>query len=445
MKRGNAIKNTAWLLAGSIARMLVQLVIGAISARYLGPSNYGTLNYVAAYINLFSIICELGLSIIIVNEIVNHKDEDGTYVGTTIAMRIIASVISTGALLFITKIVEGNDPVIRGIVIIRSMGLIFDSFNTISFWYQSKLQSKYTTFYELIAYVLSSIYKISILVFNKDIFWFAAATTVDSFLLAVFFLWGFRKHSIQKLRINVTLCKKLLKLGLPFIFSGIMVYIYGQTDRIMIGKMLTRTDVGFYSCASTIGTMIAFVPQAIMNSSKTVVMEQFNKNQYIFELKMRQSLAAVLWIMNIYAVFLLVFGRYVISFLFGKDYIPATNALNVLIWSYGLSYVGTLRNVWLICENKISYASFFSTFGALINIILNFFMIPKLGIVGASIATVVTQCFTTFIAPFLLSPTRRFSILLVDGFCLRNIEIKSTIENGKMLLKKKLTKIKGEK
>lgn len=439
LKRGNVLVNTGWQIAGSLARMVVQLIIGAFSARYLGPSNYGILNYVAAYISLFSIICELGLTLTIVNEIIKHKDEDGVYVGSAIFMRIVASLVSMAALLIISSIVDGNDSVIRGVVFIRSLGLLFDSFNTINFWYQSKLQSKFTTLFELIAYIVSSIYKVCILAFRKDIFWFAAATTVDSFLIAMFLFWGFKKQSGFKFGIDKAVCKDLLKSGVPFILSGIMVYVYGQADRIMIGKMMTQTDVGYYSCAATIGTLIAFLPQAIMNSSKTVIIEQHGINYKKFELCMRQTLAIILWIMNVYALILFVFGRIAILVLYGNDYMPALPTLKVLIWSYGLSYVGTLRNIWLICEGKRKYATIFSVIGATLNIILNYFMIAQWGIVGAAIATVITQGVTTFVAPFIFKDTRRFSVLLIEGLCLRNIELK------KHLLQNKLVKAKIEK
>lgn len=423
MKKGGVLQNTGWLIAGSITRMLVQLIIGAISARYLGPSNYGVLNYVAAYINLFSIICELGLTITIVNEIVKANVSEGTLVGTAIAMRFFAGILSMIALLIITFIVDGNDPIIRGVVIIRAIGLIFDSCNTINYWYQSQLQSKYATLFELMAYIVSSVYKIIILILQKNIFWFAAATTIDSFFIAVFYLMGFKRHSKSKLQFSFQEGKRLLLIGFPFIFSGIMVFIYGQTDRIMIGKMLTQTDVGYYSCASSIGTMIGFIPQAIMNSGKTIIMDEKKKNKMLFELRTRQTISAVLWVMNIYAFVMFFFGRFAILILFGKDYLPAVNTLKILIWSFGLSYVGTLRNVWLICEDKRQYATVFSTIGAASNICLNFCLIPFWGINGAALATIITQVMTTFFAPAVFKNTRRFSVLLIQALFLKNIEL----------------------
>lgn len=423
LDRGNVFQNIGWSIIGSILRLLVQLILGIVSARYLGPQNYGILNYVGAYINLFSIVCELGLTITIVNEIIASKESEGTLIGTAIFMRFIAGIIAMLSLLLITRFVDGNDPVIKGVAMIRSVGLIFDSVNTINYWYQAQLQSKYTALYELVAYIMSSIYKVIILIQHKDIFWFAAATTVDSLFIAIFYLIGFRQHSSCKLKFSFREGKRLLKIGIPFIFSGIMVYVYGQTDRIMIGQLLTQTDVGYYSCASSIGTIIGFIPQAIMNSGKPVIMEA-HKNVQKYELRLRQTISAVLWVMIIYSVVILLLGYYVVLLLYGKEYLPALNTLKILVWSYGLSYVGTIRNIWLVCEKKRKYATIFSTFGAIANIGLNFQFIPIWGINGAAIATVFTQVITTFLAPFCFKKTRRFSILLMQALFFRGIEIK---------------------
>lgn len=428
MKKGNMLKNTGWLIAGSIARMIIQLIIGAISARYLGPQNYGVLNYVNAYISLFSIICELGLTITIVNEILHNKDREGILVGSAIFVRLMTSLISVLVLMTIIFITDKGDKYVLGVAAIRSLSLIFDSVNTITYWYQSKLQSKYTTLFELLAYAISSIYKVIILIFQKDIFWFAAATTIDSCIIAILLLCGFKKHSNQKLGVSISTCSHLLKIGLPFIFSGIMVYVYGQTDRIMIGKMISQEAVGFYSCASTIGTLIGFLPQAIMNSSKSVIMEQSKKDYKLFEKRTTQTIAAVLWTMILYAVFVTVFGKIIVNILYGEQYFGALSALKVLIWSYGLSYVGTIRNVWLICENKRPYATLFSSIGAAANIVLNLILIPIYGIVGAAIATVSTQLLTTFIAPFLIQPTRRFSLLFIKGLILKDVDVGKAIQ-----------------
>ena len=423
----NAFQNTAWLMFGSITRMIIQLIVGAISARYLGPTNYGVLNYAGAYISLFSIICELGLTISIVNEIVKDRDNEGLCVGTAIVLRCVTAVFSILVLGLLIQIIDSGDPQIYRVTLIRSVGLFFESFYTIAFWYQAKLQSKYTAVFELIAYAISATYKVVILIMQKNVYWFAAAATIDSAIIAIMFVWGYFRHCNNPLTFSKVMAKRLIITGLPFIFSGIMVYIYGQTDRIMIGKMMTQTDVGFYSCAASIGTMVGFIPQAIMNSGKTVIMTAKNENQISYEKSMRNTIAAVFWTMNIYAMFIILFGKYVILIMYGGEYLAAMSPLCILIWSYGFSYVGTLRNIWLICEDKKRYATLFSTIGAIANILLNLVLIPKYGIRGAAVATVATQVVTTFVMPYVFAETRRFAQLLLEGFFLKGVEVKPLI------------------
>lgn len=428
LNRGNIISNTVWMLLGSITRLLVQLVIGAITARYLGPHDYGVLSYVGAYISFFSILCELGLTITIVNEIVNNPLDQGKTVGTAIVLRIVASVLSTLLLVLLSAIIDGNNEMIIRVALLRAFGLFFDSFSTITFWFQSKLQSKYVVTYELVAYIITSVYKIVIIICQKNIYWFAVALSLDSALVAIFLLVGYGKHSEYKLGFEKKRCYHLIKQGIPFVLSGVMVFVYGQTDRIMIGKMLSQEDVGLYTCAATIGTMIAFIAQAIINTSKPVIMEQKNINKDLYESRIRQTIFFIIWIMNLYAIIILFGGKMLIWLLYGKDFFAADSALKVLVWSYGLAYVGTVRNIWLICENKKRYATVFSTFGAVANICLNLFMIPAWGIVGASIATLTTQIITSFLAPLMFKQTRDFSLLLLDGLLARNIKMEETVE-----------------
>lgn len=424
LKSGNVLKNTSWLIIGNIFRMVIQLIIGAISARYLGPGNYGILNYVIAYTSLFSIICELGLTITIVNELVIKKNEQGKILGTAITLRFIIGIISVIVLQGLVFIVDHGDKAIQIITLIKSIGLLFESFNSFSGWYQYKLQSKYIVIIELISYAISSIFKIYVLITKKNIYWFAASSTIDIICIGIFYMLFYKKHSIEKLGFSILEAKKLLKGGVPFILGGIMIFIYGQTDRIMLKVFIDEINVGYYSCAATISTLIGFIPQAIMNSGKTVIMEtKAEKNIKKYRIKVSQIVSIIFWIMSIYSIGVFITGKILIFIMFGKEFYPARQALNILVWSSGFSYIGTIRNIWLICEEKNRYATLFSLLGALLNIVLNYLFIIKMGIVGASLATVITQVCTTALFPSFFSETKEFSKIVMRGIFLKDISI----------------------
>ena len=70
--------NVSWILIGKFVQVVIGFCVGIISARYLGPSNYGLINYTASYVSFFSVLSGLGLDDYIMKEMIDHKDDQGT-------------------------------------------------------------------------------------------------------------------------------------------------------------------------------------------------------------------------------------------------------------------------------------------------------------------------------------------------------------------------------
>ena len=89
------LKNTAWNIGGKVLQMVISLFVGMLTARYLGPSNYGIIGYTASYVTFFSVIAQLGFDSVAVKEILEHPDKQGEILGSTIFFRVIISMVST--------------------------------------------------------------------------------------------------------------------------------------------------------------------------------------------------------------------------------------------------------------------------------------------------------------------------------------------------------------
>ena len=158
--KNKVVKNAGWLMMGKIIHMVLSFFIGLISARYLGPSNYGLINYANAYTTFFTAICTLGINSIIVKNFVDKPDEEGESLGTTIVLRLISSFLSVGVIVFIVRVVDGNEPLTLLVVALYSISLVFHSFDIFRQWFQSKFLSKYYAIATLISYVAASAYKV---------------------------------------------------------------------------------------------------------------------------------------------------------------------------------------------------------------------------------------------------------------------------------------------
>ena len=92
--RNKVVKNASWLMMGKMVQMLLSFLVSILTARFLGPSNYGLINYGTAYTTFFASVCTLGINSIIVKNFVDFPEEQGVTIGTTLILRAISSGLS---------------------------------------------------------------------------------------------------------------------------------------------------------------------------------------------------------------------------------------------------------------------------------------------------------------------------------------------------------------
>lgn len=404
-----------------IYQMLLSLVIGVISARYLGPSNYGTINYAASYISFFTIICALGLEGIVVKEMVDDREREGVVLGTSIVMRLIAGLLSMVTVCIIVAVVNPGDQVLLVVAFLQSLVLLFNAFHIIDTWYQSWLRSKVSSIIKCLAYTGMSIYRIWLLVTGKSVEWFAFATSLDALIIAVLFMLCYKKDGNHKLQFNVSKGKSLIFLSYSLIISYLMSAIYSQMDRLMIGKMINQTYVGYYAAAATICNMWLFIPQALANSARPLIMKLKGEDEDLYIKRIKQITGLTFWIGVVFAVIVTLMSDFIIDVLYGIDYVQAREPLLLLIWSTVFSSLSYARSIWMICENKQRYTKQIVLCGVVINLIMNFIGISLVGMNGAAFATLVTEIVCCLIAPLLFKETRVYVKYIVASVNIFNL------------------------
>lgn len=406
-------KNSIWIIVERIIQMLISLVIGSLTVRYLGPSNYGLINYGQSIVLLFSAITKLGLENIIIKEYIDNKETSGEIVGSAMALRILSSFVSVILIIATIMVLKPNNNLILWITIIQSLCLFFQVYEILEFYFQSKLESKKVSITKVIAYIFATIYKVYLLVSHKSIIWFCFSTLIDyAIIMIILFVW-FKKE--KKLKVRKLIMKDLLTKGSPFIISSMMITIYMQTDKIMIGSMLDEYQLGLYSAATAICILWGFIPEAIINSMRPVIFEKKKTSEEEYLKKIKLLFMIVFWLGIFFCLGISIFSKLVIYILYGKEYFDAQMCLIIAVWYTTFAYLGTARTVWLVAENKAKYAKWFTIWGAIINVLLNSILIPKFGINGAAIATLVSQIFTVMITPIFYKETKVFSKIVIKS------------------------------
>lgn len=422
-RRNKEATNASWLIIGKVFQMILAFLVSIFTARYLGPDNYGIINYATAYVAFFTSLCTLGINSVIVKEFVTNPEDQGIAIGTTLVLRVISSALSSLMIVLIVSIVDRGEQSTISVSFLCSLALIFQVVDTINYWFQAQYKSKITALATLGAYICTSVYKIILLVLAKDIEWFAFATSIDYICLAIFLFGAYKRYDGPKLKFSWTKGKSLLLQSYHYILSGMMVAIYGQTDKLMIKQMMDSTSVGYYSLASSINGMWVFVLAAIIDSIVPTIMNYHKSgNVEQFKRKNRQLYAIVIYVSMFVAFCIFCFGKWAIVLIYGEAYAPAANTLKIVAWYTIFSYLGVARNAWIVCENKQKYLKYMYFSAAIINVALNYFFIPIWGSSGAALASLITQVCTSLLLPCFWRDMRPNVRLMVDAFFLKGIK-----------------------
>lgn len=420
--RSKTVKNAGWLIVGKMAQMLISLLVSLLTARYLGPANYGLINYATAYTAFFMAFCTLGINSILVKELIDHPDEEGEILGSTLLLRAISSFLSAGVIVLVVGFLEADEPTTILVTALCSLSLVFHIFEAFNFWFQSKLKSKITAIVSLTSYAITAAYKVILLVLNKSVAWFAFATSLDYICVGILLLVCYKRAGGQRLGFSVRVSKRLLRQSVHFILPSMMVSIYGYADKFMLKHMLSETEVGYYSTAVAVCGLWSFVLAAIIDSAYPSIMEASRKDEKLFEKKNRQLYAVVFYMAVVVSAMFCIFGEWIIQLLYGQQYLPAAAPLRVVTWYTAFSYLGVARDAWVVCRNKQKHLKYIYVSAALSNIVLNLVFIPFWGPTGAALASLLTQIVTIMVVPFFIKDLRRNSVLILEGICFKNIK-----------------------
>ena len=403
------VGNTVWMMTSKVYSMLVSLIVGSLSARYLGPTNYGLLNYGTAIIAFFTTICTLGLDSVIVVEMVKKPEKRGNYLGTALLLRFLASLVSFVCILVIVRIFEPENKTLQIVTLLQSLSIIFESYQVFLYWFQNNLTMKYVTIASIVGLTVTGIWRISLLATGQSVEFFALSSSISAIVCgALVLIFFFKDNNHPHLKISKTDGKYLISKSYHFIISGLAITLYSQIDRIMLGKAVSSEAVGFYSAAMTIAVMWEFIPNALINSARPILIA-IRKTDWKLYIKKYQTLLLGITLLGVcVGIGILLLGRLAILILYGKEYLPSVTVLNILIWSTSFAMIGAARTIWLVAEDKNKYAKYFAIYGAVLNVILNAIFIPKYGIVAASLTTLVSQISVAFVFPLFFSEIKEF-------------------------------------
>ncbi len=420
--------NSMWQISEKILTMLLSVVVTSIIARYLGTEKYGLVNYIISVVMLFTTFSTFGMEKITINDIVENKYSKENVLGTSFIIRIIGAIILIIISQVTIYVLNGADSLSQILGIIMGTCMIFKAFEVIEYYLQAQMKLKTVSIIRFIVAIVVAIFKIIVVYLDLGVIGFTCSYLIDVVVAGFLFYIWYRKRNRKRWRINKEYAKRLLSRCWYIAIAGLMTTIYMRIDQVMLGSMLTsKTENGIYSAAVRIAEMWYFVPLAIIASFQPVIMKQKNeRNEEEYKKNMQRLYDFVAIIGVLCGIVINLFGWLAVDILYGAEYAGASNVLAISVWAGLFATLGSARSVWLVAENKQKYTLVYTATGCVINIILNSVLIPKIGAIGAAIATLVAQLVANVISLMLFKETRESSFMILKSI-LYNRTIKDTI------------------
>lgn len=408
--------NLAWLVTDQILQMALGLLVGVWVARYLGPTQFGLLNYAIAFVSLFSSLATMGLGTLVVRDIARDPDCKEETLGTAFALQFAGGVITLVLTVTLISVLNPNEILTRWLVGIIAAGTIFQSFETINFWFQSQVQSKYTVVAKNCVSLLAAALKIGLIQIKAPLIAFAwlrlGEVAFAGFAFAL--VYQSRGNDFKLWRVSWERGKQLLQESWPLVLSSLAVFIYSKIDQIMLGS-LDKTELGYYAVAVKLSEMCDFLPMIIASSifPKLAQLREKNYGEYLKKFQVYSDTMLFLWLAVALPISLL--APFIVQTLYGEQYTDSAPVLAVYVWSQFGSNFGVARNTYFALEGQLRYGLYLTVVGSIFNIVLNSLLIPQYGALGATMATLITYFYVIILVNFLIKELRPFANLILGS------------------------------
>lgn len=410
--------NIIWLIFDQIFVLFLQFIVGVKIANYYGAEIYGKYSYALSLVAFSGIFFETLNSRIIKKYYTENNFSkivyNITFFRNTIAMILFFIPI-------ILKLIVGVENTLFWLLIFICLDNILTTTTFgIENFFEYKLESKRIVISNNIVKVISYSLQYICMLLNMRIVIIPIIRCIGSLIRVCILKFQYKKYYLvnQKIekRIDFKFLLKLIDEGKFLWITFISFLIYTQIDKIMIGYYLGEKEVGIYTIAMQLTTILAIMIGPIQNSIYPKMIELYRENYkkysdfFLFSNTLVTQLYLILTILSIIAV------KFLFKYVYSKEYFSAIDIYSILAFSILIKANGSLQTSHMTIKN-ITQKSFYKTLISLfINIFLNIILIKKYGVNGTAIATLITQFIALFVIDFFIKEYKEQALIQLRSF-----------------------------
>ena len=398
--------------------MAYGIFISILVARYLGPVAFGELNFSIAFVYVFLVISSLGMEQVLIRELTLTKEKRNQIISTSLIMRGLASFV-VYLLVVVMAICYNPDISTHILIIIIGTQILLQITDVFFTLFMAELNSKYVVLAKNIGFLIAGLIKIIFVFIKLSLVWFALATVVEFFVCSLLIIWFFKRKTDVRISLkywNKQIGKQILNSSYPLIISSVFYVIYTKLDQVMLGYLTSSDEVGYYAVAAKLSEVWYFIPSAIVNSFYPELVKLKEKNANGFKILTMRLMTVLSAFALCIALFFTFFSDMLIETLYGVEYITSGKVLTIHIWSCIIVFSAVVSGAWFVINRLEKYSFYRTGTGALVNVALNFMLIPAYGALGAAVATLVAKIIASYLMNGMFAKTKPVFLLQTKAY-----------------------------
>ena len=407
-----------WMFAEKAVQISSSLIIGIYVARYLGPERLGLLSYAIVMVGLIRPFWMLGLSPIANKKFIEKSDCEGLIFGTSLVAQVVAFFvigILAAVYLIYSEDFSKNEKIILSILFIGQIFILSQIFEQ---YFNARIKSKYISISGVVANILTGAARLGMVLLELDLVYFALAVVIEIFVKFILLTYFFLKQTTSQKTwlFDYAFLKSMLDSSWPFIITGAMTGMYMKIDQVMVKHLLGNESAGVYAIAVKLSEIWFVIPLVLTRVLFPALVEAYKTSNVLFNDRMRKFYVYItLFALAITLTMTLISGP-LINTLFGIEFLESGEVFDWYIWTIIFVYVGLVSEKWMFIHGLQKISLYNKIAAALVNIILDYYLIIIVGIEGAAISSIVAYAVSVFIGPMLWKESRVNIFLYFSSF-----------------------------
>lgn len=417
-------RNTSWLFVDRVVRLGAVLVTGIFVTRYLGPELFGELSYASALVGIFFALTSMGLDDILVRDLVRRPERRDQLMGTAVAIKFGgAAVLFTTVM--VLAVMKGLDTTKLTMVLLIACAEFLKPFTIVEQYMYAHVQGRTAAVVNMVTVVLASIFRLGLVLVHAPLVWFATAYVVEMALGAMAFLIAYRWMGLgwRKWKYDKRTALYLLNQSWPLVIFGLALYVQAKVDQVMIGDILRKTlgeaqadaEVGQYTLALKMIESLGFVPGIVVASLAPAVTRARRENRQLYVDRLVNQYRLMFILFLVVSVPLYLMAEPIMVFLYGEEFRAAGHLLALFAIRLFFTNMGVAKSSFITNESLFKYSLVTAVVGAVLNISMNYVLIPTYQSIGAIWAMIGSFFVSIFLVDLFFKEARPNFVWMMRG------------------------------